>query len=457
MRAPSDCPTALIYPPAVYAPTQEIAALAAVAARRGGRYYTHMRNEGDLLLEAIDEALDIGKTSGAPCTSFISRQPAGRIGPRWTWPSAAFGPRGAAGQQITADIYPYVNNGLGIAAFIHPRHFSAGRGALLRRLDDAKLRRQIRHEMEAEGGWENWYQHVGHDWGKVVIGRAAGKYSKLSGRSLAEIARAHSEDPWTTFFELVKLDAFALPQSMNEANKIKLMQQEFVAFCTDVGPAGGSRIASHPRGYGAFPRIFNRYVRDLGAISLERAVAQAAASAANNVLAWDRGRVAVGQAADLIVFDPAAFADQATFSEPAKLASGMDYVIVNGRLALDRGELTEHRGGRVLRGPGWNPQTAPHRVATETLKTTPPGRIDNPARFRSFDRVLQDVLREHRVPGAALAIAHQGRLSTGRASAMRTYRRESQRVPITCFASPASPSRLQRSPFCNWSNKTNSN
>jgi N-acyl-D-amino-acid deacylase len=151
----------------------------------------------------------------------------------------------------------------------------------------------------------------------------------------------------------VKSGAFALPQSMSEANKIAAIQQEFVSFCTDVGPAGGSIIAAHPRAYGAFPRLLSRYVRDLGAISLERAVAQASAAGANNVLALDRGRLAEGLAADIIVFDFQQLADRASFSQPAALSEGMHYVLVNGQLALDRGQLTTAKSGRVLRGPGY--------------------------------------------------------------------------------------------------------
>jgi N-acyl-D-amino-acid deacylase len=348
--------TALIYPPAVYATTEEIAALAEVAGRYGGRYYTHMRNEGDQLAEAIDEALEIGRRAQTPVHIFHLKT-AGRQ--NWGKMQLAIAQIKAArgrGQQVTADIYPYINNGLGIEALIHPRHFAEGRQKLLQKLDDAALRAEIRREMETTGGWENWYRHVGHDWSKVIIGRTSDRrYAELAGQSVADLAKARSEDPWDTFFNLVRSGAFALPQSMSEANKIAAIQQEFVSFCTDVGPAGGSIIAAHPRAYGAFPRLLSRYVRDLGAISLERAIAQGSASGANNVLAYDRGRLAEGLPADIIAFDFQSLADKATFAQPAALSEGMQFVLVNGVLVLDGGKQTAARPGKVLRGPGYRP------------------------------------------------------------------------------------------------------
>ncbi len=344
--------TSLIYPPAVYATTEEIAALAEVAGQYGGRYYTHMRNEGDQLAEAIDEALEIGRRGNTPVHIFHLKTAGRQNWGKMPLAVAKIQAARAAGHEVTADIYPYVNNGLGIAAFIHPRHFADGQGKFQQRLKDPAVRAEIRKEMETTGGWENWYRHVGQDWSKVVIGQTADpRYAKLVGQSVAAIAKASDEDPWETFFALVRTGAFALPESMTDANKILAMQQPFVSFCTDVGPAGGSRIASHPRAFGSFPRLLSHYVRDLGAIPLERAVAQASAGAANAIQARDRGRIAEGLAADVIAFDYQQLADRATFERPHELSAGMKYVIVNGVLVLKDGQLTGQRPGRVLRGP----------------------------------------------------------------------------------------------------------
>ncbi len=392
--------TALIYPPAIYAETEEIAALAAVAGEYGGRYYTHMRNEGDRLLEAIDEALEIGRAGNSPVHIFHLKA-AGRQ--NWGKMQLAIAKIRAAradGEQVTADIYPYVNNGLGIAALIHPRHFTDGYERLRSRLDDPELRAEIRKEMESTDGWENWFRHSSHDWNRIVVGQSNNpKYEGLDGQSVAAIATAKGEDQWETFFDLVRSGAFALPETMTDANKILAMQQNFVSFCTDVGPAGGGRIASHPRAFGSFPRLLSRYVRDLGAISLERAVAQTSAAAANEVLAYDRGRISEGLAADVIVFDYEELTDRADFANPHALSEGMKYVIVNGQLVLKNGKLTDALPGRILRGPGYREETASYNVAS--------GGDD--VQFASFDRLMHEFMKEHRVPGASIAVTHQGR------------------------------------------------
>ena len=150
--------TALIYPPAVYARTKEIAGLAEIAGQYGGRYYTHMRNEGDRLLEAIDEALDIGRQGNTPVHIFHLKAAGKQNWGKMQLAIAKIKAARATGQQVTADIYPYVNNGLGIAALIHPRHFRDGYDRLRTRLKDPELRATIRQEMKSTDGWENWFR-----------------------------------------------------------------------------------------------------------------------------------------------------------------------------------------------------------------------------------------------------------------------------------------------------------
>ena len=197
--------TALIYPPAVYAETEEIAALVSVAGEYGGRYYTHMRNEGDKLLEAMDEALEIGRTGNAPVHIFHLKTAGKQNWGKMPLAIATIKAARGTGQQVTADIYPYVNNGLGISALIHPRHFAEGFDKLRNRLSDPLLQAEIRMEMETTEGWENWYRHAGRDWNRIIIGRGNDNhYAGLDGQSVAEIAKAKNEDPWETFFRLVR-------------------------------------------------------------------------------------------------------------------------------------------------------------------------------------------------------------------------------------------------------------
>jgi N-acyl-D-amino-acid deacylase len=232
------------------------------------------------------------------------------------------------------------------------------------------MRAEIRREMETGTGWENWFGHVAHDWERVVVaGTENPDYAAHNGKSVGEIARSMKQDPWDVFFAIARAGAFAMPQSMSEANKIKAMKQDFVSFDTDAGPApplehgnqnrqnGASRsgAVSHPRAFGAFPRVLARYVRELGALTLEEAIQRMAAVAANQIMAYDRGRLATGLAADIVVFDPNTIRDRATFGQPDVLSEGMKFVIVNGGIVMEDGKFTAATPGRVLRGPGYRP------------------------------------------------------------------------------------------------------
>lgn len=399
--------TALIYPPAVYADTDEIGALAAVAGEFGGGYFTHMRNEGDQLLEAIDEALEIGRKGGTPVHIFHLKAAGRGNWAKMEQAVAKIKAARAAGEQVAADIYPYINNGLGIEALVHPRHFGAGRDAFLAKVDDPALRQEIRAEMESDGGdWENWFKHMGRDWGKLIIGKAYGlRFSKYSGKSLGSIAEEAGADPWELFFDLVKTGAFVLPETMSEENKQRLIREEFISFCTDVGPAGGAGSTNHPRAFGAFPRLLSKYVRDGKVVSLERAVAQASAVAANEIFARDRGRIAEGLAADVIVFDYAKLADRANFAKPHLESEGMRYVLVNGVLVLDDGKLAKARPGRVLRGPGYDRSRRPAAVSTGTVVPE----------LAPIDELASSFLDQHGAPSVSIAVTDGGRLVYARA------------------------------------------
>ncbi len=346
--------TALIYPPAVYASTDEIAALARVAGDYGGTYFTHIRNEGDRLLDAIDEALAIGKTAGTPVHIFHLKAAGEANWPKMEQAIARIKAARAAGQQVTADIYPYVHNGLGLDSFLHPRHAGQGTGALLRKLENPAIRAEMRRELESTDGWENWYRHIGSNWDNVILGQIrAREFAGHTGKSLGQIAREAGKDPWDVFFTIVAAGgAAALPHSMSEANVIRTMREGFTSFCTDMGPLEGNDALIHPRGAGAFPRVLARYVRELNVISLEQGIARMTSVAANDLRLYDRGRIAPGAAADLVVFDASQVRDRSTFAEPTLTSQGIVHVIVNGRFVIENGKTTSDRPGRVLRRPG---------------------------------------------------------------------------------------------------------
>jgi N-acyl-D-amino-acid deacylase len=223
----------------------------------------------------------------------------------------------------------------------------------MRRLADPAIRAEMRKEMETGTGWENWYAHAGKDWDRIIVVTRHPDYQKYNGTSIENMARQTGKDAWEVFFALAQAETDAMPQSMSEANKMKAMREEFTSFDTDAGPAG-TNLNVHPRAYGAFPRLFSRYVRDLGALTLEGAVHRAAAVAANEIGAYDRGRLAPGLAADIVVFDPVRIRDRATFAEPTLPSEGVEFVVVNGVSVLEHGKYTGAKPGKVLRGPGWD-------------------------------------------------------------------------------------------------------
>lgn len=344
--------TALIYPPATYASTDELVELARVAGRYGGTYFTHMRNEGNRVLEAIREAVEIGRRAGVPVHIFHLKA-AGRD----NWPlmeDALELIREARedGVRVTADVYPYLRNGIGLGSFIHPRHYRKGDEALRDRLSDAGFRSRLRDEIENSYDWENWYKHVGEDWGQVLISSVGDDGNpRWVGMTVAEVAEKRGVSPWRAFFDLVEQGGVSVnPKSMNERQKELAMQAPFVCFDTDYWPVNPASVeGAHPRAFGAFPRVLARYVRERGVISLPEAVHKLASLPSSILGLEDRGTIAVGKRADLVVFDPERVRDRATFTEPLRYPVGIPYVVVNGVVAIDDGTWTGARPGTVIR------------------------------------------------------------------------------------------------------------
>jgi N-acyl-D-aspartate/D-glutamate deacylase len=341
--------TALIYPPGIYARTAELVAMAEVVGRYGGIYSTHMRNESSKLLEAIDESIEIGEKSRVPVHIYHLKAAGQENWPLMLKAVEKIQQARDRGQDVSADIYPYIRNGLGLSALIHPRHFAAGADEFLPKLADPEIRARLRREIESTSDWENWYRHAGSDWDNILIAQANDK--AMEGKSIAGAAKARGEDAWTTFFELVRSGGVSVnPKSMNEEQKHLALRTPFVSFCTDASPTSiASATGAHPRAFGSFPRVLAQYVRQDRVIGMEEAIRKMTSLAANRLSLFDRGRIAAGMAADLVVFDPARIQDTATFAKPLAFPEGISHVLVNGKFAVENGRGTPEMAGQVLR------------------------------------------------------------------------------------------------------------
>lgn len=343
--------TALIYPPGTYAKTGELVELARATAKYGGFYSTHMRNESFEVLDAIRESITIGERAGVPVHIYHLKAAGEDNWPLMQKAVDLIADARRRGLDVTADIYPYIRNGIGLGSFLHPRHYGKGAKAFLDTLKDPAVRKTLRAEVESTSDWENWYRHVGRNWDNVLVAQLPSKEDKsLEGKSVAEIARVWNKDEWNAFFDLVLKGASVNPKSMNEEQKYLALRTEWVSFCTDAPPSNiETATGAHPRAFGSFARVLSKYVREEKVISVEAAVRKMSSLAANRLRLFDRGRIATGLAADLVVFDPATVRDLASFTKPLAFPEGMPYVIVNGVLAVDNGKWTGAKPGRVLR------------------------------------------------------------------------------------------------------------
>jgi N-acyl-D-aspartate/D-glutamate deacylase len=344
--------SSLIYPPGHYASTEELIALARPAAERGGVYFTHMRNESSQLLEAIDEALAIGRGADIPVHIYHLKA-AGEE--NWPLMEKALERIQSAideGMAVTADVYPYIRNGIGLGSFLHPRHYARGEEAFLETLSDPAVRSRLRKEVEETSDWENWYRHVGKNWDNVLITSVGDETDPgLVGLSVQQAGEKLGVDPWDAFFGLVQQGGCGVaPESMNEEQKQLAMRAPFMCFDNDSSPTNPTSVSSaHPRAFGAFPRVLAKYVREENVIPLPDAIRKLTSLPASVLGLSDRGRLEVGMAADVLVFHPDRVRDTASFTEPLSYSVGIDFVLVNGVVVLENGETTEARPGKVLR------------------------------------------------------------------------------------------------------------
>jgi N-acyl-D-aspartate/D-glutamate deacylase len=344
--------SALIYPPGTYATTEELIELAKVAAQYHGIYLTHMRNESGGVLDAIRETIRIGEEAHLPVHIYHLKA-AGQANWRlMTDALALIADTRARGVDITADIYPYIRNGIGLGSFLNPRHYARGTAPFLQTLGDAALRRELRREVETTSDWENWYQHVGRDWDNVLITSVGARGNKeFVGLSVKQVAQKRGIDEWDAFFDLVQGGGIGVaPKSMNEDQKREALRAPFISVDTDSAPTNPASVPSaHPRAFGTFARIIQQYVIEEHVIPLEEAVRKMTSLPANRLMLHDRGRIALGMSADLLVYDPRQVKDTATYAKPLSFATGIDCVVINGELVIDEGKTTGAKPGILLR------------------------------------------------------------------------------------------------------------
>lgn len=353
--------SSLIYAPASYAETPELIALVSEAAQCGGMYISHMRSEGDRLIEAIDELIEISRASGAPAEIYHLKQ-AGQD--NWGKLDAAIARIEDArkqGLRITADMYPYAIAGTGLDAAMPTWVQAGGLETWIERLRDPKIRARVIAEMKAPGeGWENLYRAAGGAENLIVVGFKNPALKPLTGKTLAEVAAMRGKSPEDTAIDLVIEDGSrvgTLYRLMSEDNVRRQIGLPWMSFGSDEEAAATEGVFlkynNHPRAYGTFARVLGHYVRDQKAATLPDAIRRLSALPAENLGLKQRGRLARDYLADIVVFDPATIADRATVAKPAQYATGMRHVIVNGVPVLKDGEHTGAKPGRVVRGAGW--------------------------------------------------------------------------------------------------------
>jgi N-acyl-D-amino-acid deacylase len=352
--------SSLIYAPAFYAETPELIALASASAQCGGLYISHMRNESDYLLEAVDELIEIARKSGGPAEIYHLKQ-AGKG--NWNKLDAVIARVEAArasGLRVTADMYNYVAGATGLDAAMPPWVQAGGYEEWKKRLQDPATRARVLAEMRAKPvGWESLYWQAGSADKLILIGFKNDKLKPLTGKTLAEVAKMRGTTPEDTAIDLVIEDGSRVSTAyflMDEANVARQVALPWMSFGSDAeaqSPTGNFlRSSVHPRAYGNFARLLGKYVRDEKRITLPDAIRRLTSFPASNLGIKDRGLLRPGMKADIAMFDAATIADKATFGKPQQFAVGMRHVLVNGQPVLLDGAMTAARPGRAVRGPG---------------------------------------------------------------------------------------------------------
>ncbi len=354
--------SALIYVPGTFAKTEELLALAKVAAKHKGIYISHIRGESFNLFNALDEAIGIGRDAGLPVVIFHLKVAAKTNWGRMNEAVAAIEKANASGVRVSATMYPYAAGGTGLAATLPLWVQEGGRDKMLERLKDPSIRARARQEIETKlDGWENLLMATTFD-GIQIASLPRELDQSILGKRLSEVAAERKMDPWEVYFQLLIESGGrigALYHMMSEADVATGLQFSRVTIGTDSSALRTEGVlaqgAPHPRAFGTFPRVLGKYVREDKLMSLQEGVARMTGKAADQIGLRDRGLIRVGHMADLVVFNPHTISDTATYQRPLQYPTGIEHVVVNGVPVLDPKGLTGARPGRPLYGPARTP------------------------------------------------------------------------------------------------------
>jgi dihydroorotase/N-acyl-D-amino-acid deacylase len=361
--------SALIYPPDHFVSTSDLIELAKVMAPYGGIYISHIRSESDRFLEALDEAIEIGRSGGVPVEIYHLKAAGRRNWPKAEAAVARIAAARARGLDVGADMYPYVAGSTGLTSILPPSA-SAG-GKLFDRLADPAERARIRAEvLDQKTEWENIGQLATAE-AILVLGLEKPQNRKHIGKRLSEIARSEGKHWLDAGMDLILSEHQSIDTVyflMSEDNLKLQLRQPWIKFGTDaVGlDPEHPEVPTHPRAYGTFPRILGRYVREERVIHLEDAIRKMTSAVAARLLIRNRGLLREGFQADVVIFDPETIADQATFEKPHQLSIGVRHVFVNGTAVVREGKHTGAKPGHIVRGAGYVPRTASESKATSS-------------------------------------------------------------------------------------------
>jgi N-acyl-D-amino-acid deacylase len=352
--------TSLIYPPAFYAKTEELIEMCKVAAKYKGKYISHMRSEGNQLFQALDELLRIAREANIPAELYHIKAAGQKNWPKEDELLARIEKAQKDGLNVRANMYTYTAAGTGLDACFPPWTEDGGYEALFKRLRDPATREKIKAEVKIDSDkWENLYLGAGSPDNILLCAFKSDKLKPLTGKTLAQVAKMRGKDPIDTAMNLVAEDESRIGTIyyiMSEENVKKELRKPWISFGSDEAsqaPEGPFLKSNpHPRAYGCFARVLGKYCRDEKVITLPEAIRRLSAQPAQNLELDHRGMLKEGMFADVVVFDPNAITDHATFDKPHQYATGVKHVFVNGVQVIKEGEHTDAKPGRALWGPG---------------------------------------------------------------------------------------------------------